>query len=106
MPIRQLRPAELQAARLQGEALILLDVREAVELRRAALPDVVHIPLGDLPRRHQELATDARIVCLCHHGVRSMHAALFLESRGFTALENLAGGIDRYSLEVGGVPRY
>ena len=54
---------------------MLLDVREAEELAICALPGVTHVPLGELSMRHVELDPDAPTVCICHHGVRSAHAA-------------------------------
>jgi rhodanese-related sulfurtransferase len=54
-----------------------------------------------------ELDPDRPTVCICHHGVRSMSAARFLADQGFDELYNLAGGIDRYSLDVDPrLPRY
>jgi rhodanese-related sulfurtransferase len=44
---------------------------------------------------------------VCHHGVRSAHAALFLQRQGFDAVWNLEGGIDAWSAQVDpSVPRY
>jgi sulfur-carrier protein adenylyltransferase/sulfurtransferase len=45
-------------------------------------------------------------VVICHLGVRSWHAAAFLESVGFAA-SSLAGGIDRWAVDVDPrMPRY
>ena len=50
---------------------------------------------------------DRSIVIHCHHGARSRSACELLRSLGFEHVENLAGGIDRWSTEVDpGVPRY
>ena len=47
------------------------------------------------------------IVVICHHGVRSYHAAKFLESRGFTNVINLSGGVAAWANEVDpAMPRY
>jgi rhodanese-related sulfurtransferase len=111
MAIQQLSPvalpAALQAALAAGRPLVLLDVREDVEIELAALPGITHIPLHALARRVGELDPDRPTVCICHHGVRSMSAARFLADQGFDELYNLAGGIDRYSLDVDPrLPRY
>jgi rhodanese-related sulfurtransferase len=34
------------------------------------------------------------IVCICHHGVRSLQVVAFLERNGYPSVYNLAGGID------------
>jgi len=54
-----------------------------------------------------ELDPARSIVCICHHGIRSAHAARALEEAGFQRVINLAGGIDRWSCDVDPrVPRY
>ena len=108
MPIPQLSPQQLKAALDAGETLVVLDVREAFEVSLAPFPGAVHIPMGQIvDRMDQELDPDARIVVLCHHGVRSWHVAMLLHARDFSQVENLSGGIDRWSLEIDpGLRRY
>jgi len=90
-----------------GEEPVVLDVREADELARAAFPfPVVHIPMGELAARVGELPRAAAIVCACHSGNRSASVARFLQQRGFDAV-NLDGGIAAWAREVGlGTPQY
>jgi len=46
-------------------------------------------------------------VLYCHHGVRSLKAALWLREQGIEQAQSLQGGIDRWSLEIDpAVPRY
>lgn len=90
---------------------VLLDVRQPweVALARIALPgaDALDIPLHELPARLHELPEAQPVVCICHHGVRSLQAVAFLVRAGFDSVYNLAGGIDAWSMEVDpGVPRY
>ena len=51
----------------------------------AALPNSVLVPLNELPQRAAELKPPpgALVVTYCHHGVRSLTAAEFLEHCGF-----------------------
>jgi rhodanese-related sulfurtransferase len=75
----------------------------------ASLAGAVHVPLGELPHRLAEIAPPAGVllVTLCHHGVRSLSAAAFLEQAGRENVVSLAGGIDGWSRHVDpGVPRY
>ena len=51
------------------------------------------IPLGELPRRYQELPKDREIISQCKMGGRSAKAMDFLKSVGFTNVKNLKGGI-------------
>jgi rhodanese-related sulfurtransferase len=90
---------------------LLLDVREPWEVDTAAirLPGVKskHIPLSQIPQRLGELDASQSIVCICHHGVRSLQVVAFLQRQGFESVYNLAGGIDAWSVEVDpAVPRY
>ena len=44
---------------------------------------------------------------MCHHGVRSAQVAAFLLNQGWTRVFSVAGGIDRWSVDVDPkVPRY
>lgn len=83
-----------------GEPPVLLDVREGWELNICALPGAVHIPMGQIPARLDELDPRRETVVVCHHGVRSLRVAHFLESRGFRNLYNLQGGVDAWAREI------
>ena len=99
--IRQLTVLELKARLDQGNKdFTLLDVREPWECNICALPDAKIIPMREIPARAEELSRDAEIVVLCHHGISSRHASLYLERAGFTNLNNLVGGIDAWAREV------
>ena len=105
--MQPLSPTDLEERLRRGDELVLLDVREREEVEICSLPGITHIPLGELSVRHTELDPDAETVCICHHGVRSAHAAAALAQLGFEALWNLSGGIDRWAREVEpGMPRY
>lgn len=102
-----LAPRELARRLAEGEELVILDVREAEELAICALEGAVHVPLRTLGVRLGELDPSAPTVCVCHHGVRSSHAADFLAASGFELLYDLSGGIDRWATEVDpGMARY
>jgi len=102
--------AWLNTARSHG-APVVLDVREAAELRVASIKadgfELVAIPMGLIPPRLNELDPEQPIACLCHHGARSMQVASFLQSRGFSHVANIAGGINAWSAELDPtIPRY
>jgi rhodanese-related sulfurtransferase len=79
---------------------IILDVRETAELDICTLPNIIHIPLGNLANECDQLSQDRLIVTLCHHGYRSMQAAVFLKSHGFHHVMNLNGGIHAWAKQV------
>jgi rhodanese-related sulfurtransferase len=108
--MKQLAVQQLDAHCTSSQAL-LLDVREPweVELAAISLPGVaaINMPMGSVPERMSELDPAQSIVCICHHGVRSLQVVAFLQRHGFESVYNLAGGIDAWSAEVDPtVPRY
>lgn len=101
--------ADLAARRAAGEAVYLLDVREADEVETASIEGAHSIPLGELEARIGELLAlkPSRFVVHCHHGGRSEKAVRLLQERGFSGATNLDGGIEAWSLTVDpSVPRY
>ena len=65
-------PNEYQINRIQGSTLI---------------------PLGELPRRYQELPRDVELIMQCKSGARSQKALDYLRTVGFSRMKNLKGGI-------------
>lgn len=107
MSVGAFTPRELAASLARGERWLLLDVREPEEFARCRIAGSVNLPLGALAARPAELDPRTPTVCICHHGIRSAHAAAALVRQGFSAVRNLSGGIDRWSLEVDReIPRY
>ncbi|MDB5034064.1 MAG: putative rhodanese-related sulfurtransferase [Chlorobi bacterium] len=109
MNFRQLPPRDLAIFLQDHPDAILLDVREPWEFALATLEGSTLIPLGQLAdRAEEELPNEPGkpIIAYCHHGIRSINACAVLSALGYGELFNLSGGIDRYSMEVGSVPRY
>ncbi len=79
---------------------VLLDVREPSEFQTCHLDHAVFMPMHTVPARLAELDADAEIVCICHHGGRSMQVAAFLERNGFSRVANLTGGVHAWSQQV------
>ena len=48
----------------------------------------------------EELDPEQAIVCICHHGARSMQVAAFLERAGFNDVTNLTGGVHDWAMQV------
>ena len=94
--------------RLRAESKpTVLDVREHDEVEVAPFKGALHIPMGEVPQRIEELDADSEIVVLCHHGIRSLRVAHYLEQAGFQNITNLSGGIDAWSLHIdSSVARY
>jgi molybdopterin/thiamine biosynthesis adenylyltransferase/rhodanese-related sulfurtransferase/molybdopterin converting factor small subunit len=91
-------PTEITAVELKqrldrGDDLKIVDVREPNEYQINRIPGSVLIPLGDVPKRYNELDPDGLIVVHCKMGGRSAKAADFLRSVGFKNVLNLKGGV-------------
>jgi rhodanese-related sulfurtransferase len=105
--VREISVEDLKARRDRGEKPVVLDVREEWELQLARLPDVVHLPMNQVPGRLAELSRDAETVVMCHAGARSLRVAHFLVAQGFTNVANLTGGIAAWTDRVDAtVPHY
>lgn len=105
--IREVSVEELKAARDRGEKPLVLDVREEWELQLARIPDVVHVPMSQVPARLGEFEKATPIIVMCHAGGRSLRVAHFLSNQGFTDVANLTGGIQAWSESVDAtVPQY
>ena len=86
---------------------LLLDVREPWEFQTCHIPGSVSMPMQSIPSRLQELEEESPVVCICHHGMRSMSVAAWLERNGFTQVINLVGGVDAWAKQVDpAMPRY
>jgi sulfur-carrier protein adenylyltransferase/sulfurtransferase len=84
---------ELKQRLDRGDKLRIVDVREPNEYQINRIPGSVLIPLGDVPKRYNELDPDDELVVHCKSGVRSAKAADFLRSIGYKHVLNLKGGI-------------
>jgi sulfur dioxygenase len=95
--VRQLTAAEVQMRLSLAEPPLLLDVREPEEYRDELghIRGSVLIPLRELPRRAEEIASfkHREIVAICRAGVRSATAAAILTGLGFDHVCNLKGGL-------------
>lgn len=98
--VEEITPLEFQRRRAAGEELLLVDVREPDELAVAAVAGAVHIPMGEIPVRWQDLSGRGPVVIMCRSGGRSLQVALFLKARGLARVANLTGGIRRWRKEV------
>jgi adenylyltransferase/sulfurtransferase len=100
-------PVEVKALIDNKTPFTLLDVREPHEYQIGNIPTATLIPLGDLPKRLNELNRDELIVAHCKSGVRSAKAIELLKQSGFTKLRNMKGGILAWSDKVDpSVPKY
>lgn len=100
-------PVEVKAKIDRGDDFTLIDVREPHEWQIGRIPTAKLIPLGELPKRLNELDPEAEIVAHCKSGVRSGKAVDFLKQNGYKRARNMKGGILAWSDKVDPtVPKY
>ncbi|MDO3409342.1 rhodanese-like domain-containing protein [Saccharibacillus sp. CPCC 101409] len=92
-PIAQIEPSELRERLEQGDAPLMIDVREPEEVAQGMIPGAVHIPLGELAGRLDELDPDRETVFICRSGYRSERACEYLADAGFDRTVNMTGGM-------------
>jgi adenylyltransferase/sulfurtransferase len=76
-----------------GDDIIVLDVREPHEIDIVRIEGTTVIPLGELPRRLDELDRTKDLLVHCKVGGRSAKAVTLLREQGFDRAVNVAGGI-------------
>ena len=77
--------------------VFLVDVREDDEWTAGHAPDAVHVRLGELGARTQELPRDRELYLICRSGARSAYAAQLLTSEGWQAV-NVADGMTGWAV--------
>jgi adenylyltransferase/sulfurtransferase len=103
----QISVKEVSERIARGDKLLLVDVREPWEYDLCKIPGAKLIPLGTIPANLNTLLDDDDVICYCHHGMRSLDAAVWLRQQGVEKAKSMAGGIERWSAEVDpSVPRY
>jgi rhodanese-related sulfurtransferase len=82
-------------------------VREPWEFETCHIEGATLMPMQSIPARLDDLDEDAEIVCICHHGARSLQVAAFLEHHGFGQVTNLTGGVHAWAVQVdAAMPKY
>ena len=91
--VTEINAAQLRDALAAEDAPVLVDVREPWEWSTGHIEGAIHIPMGALPSRLDELSRETELVIYCHSGQRSWQVASFLAGQGYPHVASLAGGI-------------
>ena len=103
----EITPAAVKAKLVRGEKFAFVDVREPWEYEATRIEGSTLIPLRTIPASLPNLESAGEVILFCHHGMRSLDAANWLRAQGVSTARSMAGGIDRWSVEVDPkVPRY
>ena len=102
--VPEVSPQEAKSELDTGAIDVLLDVREAYEMRKGYIDGAIRIALDEVPDRADPELTgndprltenrDARIVVYCATGVRSLLGGLALHNLGYSNVASLKGGIE------------
>lgn len=80
------------------EDVTLLDIREDDEWNAGHAPQAVHIPMGQVPQRIEEITAafpEPPVYVVCRSGVRSAQITAYLVDRGLDAV-NVEGGMESW----------
>ena len=103
----EIQPEALASRLPASSGLILLDVREPWEFEIAHLPGSILLAAVDFPTLLPQLLAADSVVTICHHGVRSYSAAMWLRERGIHQAVSLAGGVEAWAQRIdASLPRY
>ena len=91
----QISTDELRAQCGTGSNLSILDVRRPMEFAAGHVPGARNVPLGELPRRIEQIENQPLAV-ICAGGYRSSAAASLLARHGLSDLRNVAGGTEAW----------
>jgi NADPH-dependent 2,4-dienoyl-CoA reductase/sulfur reductase-like enzyme/rhodanese-related sulfurtransferase len=87
--------------RIEKGDVVLLDVRNPDEFQAMQMPyDVVHIPLGALREKHNQLPRDKDILAFCKVSLRGYEAQRILNAVGFDRVQFIEGGLLAWPFEV------
>lgn len=97
--MKEITAKELGKKFKDGEKFNMIDVREDEEVEQGKVPGALHIPLGELPERLNELDKNRHYYMICRSGGRSGKACSILSEHGFD-VTNMAGGMLEWEEEV------
>lgn len=104
----EVSPQEVAALLKDGkDAVILLDVRTPQEFAIARIEPSRLVDEALAKEIVETWPKHTPIVTICHHGIRSLDAAVYLRRNGFTQVRSMQGGTDLWSRVIDPeVPRY
>jgi rhodanese-related sulfurtransferase len=102
----EISPAETARLLNDGKAK-LIDVRTPQEYAVAHIEGCALVDEALAKQIVETWPKDTPIITICHHGVRSLDAAVYLRQQGFTDARSMSGGIDVWSQTIDAtIPRY
>jgi rhodanese-related sulfurtransferase len=98
----EIEPRDVHEQLSGDDELLMLDCRTQDEWDICHIAGSTLLPLQEMSLRIAELEQyrHTPIVVYCHKGARSMIITRLLRHSGFTHVQSMAGGIDRWANEI------
>jgi rhodanese-related sulfurtransferase len=80
--------------------ILIVDVREEWEFEIARIPNSILLTEKNFKQTVDLSKNMDCVVVVCHHGLRSLNATLYLRENGISNAKNLKGGVDAYSAKL------
>jgi rhodanese-related sulfurtransferase len=96
--LKEISPSEVKRLLKEGKKVSLIDVREDEEVAEGKIPEAVHIKMGEIPERLNEIDKNEEHIIICRSGRRSENVAYFLQDQGFN-VKNMTGGMLSFNQE-------
>lgn len=90
-----MQPEDLPAE-FPGGGAVLLDVREDNEWAAGHAPGALHIPMGQVPQRLDDIPEADRVFVVCRSGGRSARVTAYLNANGWDAV-NVERGMNGWN---------
>ena len=98
--MQSIKPETLKQRLDRGDKLELIDVRDPWEFDTCSIDGSRNIPMTEMESRLDTIDMSMDIVLICHHGLRSLQIAYYLEGLGYLRMINLEGGIHAWAENV------
>ena len=92
LPVERVVDLTVDELRQNLDQYVVIDVREAYELRSGKVPGALHIPMGQIQHRSAELDKNRKYAIICQSGSRSSSVAAWMSQQGFD-VANVVGGM-------------
>lgn len=105
--VQELKRLRDEGASGAARACAVVDVREVWEHEICRIPGSISMPLSNFAKHVADLDPAQPIYLYCHHGARSLQAAMWMRKNGFARAASVKGGIDAWAREIDpSTPRY
>jgi rhodanese-related sulfurtransferase len=96
-PYKTITVEELKARLNAGDKPVIIDVREPEEVAYGMISGAIHLPMGQVPGRLDEIPREEEVIFVCRSSHRSGQVCEYLTMLGFENPVNMVGGMLAWS---------